>query len=81
LKKPIVHIKGKGKMMKTVTYEIPNINCQHCVHTIKTELEEMEGMISVAGDVDQKTIHVEFDAPITEEQIQGLLKEINYPVK
>lgn len=67
--------------MKTVSYEIPNINCQHCVHTIKTELEEMDGMISVSGNVDQKTIQVEFDSPATEETIQGLLKEINYPVK
>jgi copper chaperone len=67
--------------MTTVSYKIPNINCNHCVHTIKNELEEVPGVQSVNGDVDQKTVQVVFDAPATEVDIQKLLKEINYPVQ
>lgn len=67
--------------MTTVSYKIPNINCNHCVHTIKNELEEVPGVQSVNGDVDQKTVQVIFDAPATEVEIQNLLKEINYPVQ
>jgi len=66
--------------MTIVSYSIPNISCNHCVHTIKNELEEISGVQSVNGDPNQKTIQVTFDAPATEEQIQSLLKEINYPV-
>jgi copper ion binding protein len=67
--------------MTTVSYKIPNISCNHCVHTIKNELEEVPGVKSVSADVDQKTVQVTFDAPATEEEIQKLLKEINYPVQ
>jgi copper chaperone CopZ len=67
--------------MTTVSYKIPNINCNHCVHTIKTELEEVPGVKSVNGSVDQQTVQVVFESPATEEEIQKLLKEINYPVQ
>lgn len=65
--------------MKTVTYSIPNISCNHCVHTIKTELSDLEGVKSVDASAQSKQAVVVFDAPATEEQIVGLLKEINYP--
>jgi len=66
--------------MTIVSYNIPNISCNHCVHTIKNELEEISGVQNVNGDANQKTIQVTFDTPATEEKIQSLLKEINYPV-
>ena len=33
--------------MTTKTYKIPNINCGHCVHTITTEVSDLEGVQSV----------------------------------
>lgn len=66
--------------MTIVSYNIPNISCNHCVHTIKNELEEISGVQNVNGDANQKTIQITFDAPATEEKIQSLLKEINYPI-
>lgn len=66
--------------MTTVTYSIPNISCEHCVHTIQMEVGELQGVQSVHADVDSKTATITYDAPATEEQIKTLLKEINYPV-
>jgi copper chaperone CopZ len=66
--------------MNTVTYNIPAINCGHCVHTIKTELSDLDGVKRVEGSPETKKITVEFDNPATEESIKSLLKEINYPV-
>lgn len=66
--------------MKTVTYSIPNISCHHCVHTISTEVSDLEGVQSVEARVEDKTATIVFDAPATEEQIKALLAEINYPV-
>jgi copper chaperone CopZ len=40
--------------MKTVTYNIPNISCGHCVHTIKMEVSELEGVQSVEADADSQ---------------------------
>lgn len=65
--------------MKTVTYTIPNISCMHCVHTIKTEVSDLEGVKSVDANAASKQTVITFDAPATEEQIVSLLKEINYP--
>ncbi|HTX78577.1 MAG TPA: heavy-metal-associated domain-containing protein [Longilinea sp.] len=67
--------------MTTVTYQIPAINCPHCVHTIKTELGDLTGVASVEGDVETKQVKVTYDSPATEETIKKLLAEINYPVE
>jgi len=47
--------------------------------TIKRELGELEGVASVTGDVETKTITVEWKPPATWDNIQSLLTEINYP--
>ncbi len=63
----------------TVTYSIPNISCGHCVHTIQSEVSELEGVKSVVADQASKTATITFDAPASEEKIKALLAEINYP--
>jgi len=65
--------------MEKKTFSIPNISCGHCVMAIKNELSELEGVKSVEGDPESKSIEVEWDAPITEDKIKASLKEINYP--
>lgn len=66
--------------MKKVTYDIPAINCMHCVHTIKMELSDLPGVKSVEGDMNSKKMTIEFVPPADETSIQKLLEEINYPV-
>lgn len=65
--------------MKTVTYSVPNISCEHCVHTIQTELIELEGVKDVRASVETKTVVVTFEPPADEAKIKALLAEINYP--
>ena len=65
--------------MDKKTFTIPNISCGHCVMSIKNELNELEGVKSVEGNPETKSIDVEWDAPITEDKILDTLKEINYP--
>lgn len=65
--------------METKTFSIPSISCGHCVNAIKTELSELEGVTKVAGDIEGKSVAVEWDAPTTEESIKNKLSEINYP--
>lgn len=78
---PFVKIKYQPveENMKTVTYSIPNISCNHCVHTIKTEVSDLEGVKSVEANAQTKQAVVIFDAPASEETITALLREINYP--
>ncbi len=65
--------------MKTVEYNVPNISCGHCVHTIQMELSELEGVEVVQADRSNRSVHVEFDDPATEDKIVALMTEINYP--
>lgn len=58
---------------------IPNINCQHCASAIKRELEEMEGIISVAVDLPEKTAIIRWNDPLTWNQISLALEDIGYP--
>ncbi|GAI83490.1 unnamed protein product [marine sediment metagenome] len=66
--------------MTTVTYSIPNISCNHCVHTITMELTDMAGVSSVEADMEGKQATISFEPPATETGIKELLTEINYPV-
>jgi len=65
--------------MTSKAFYVPNITCHHCVMTIKRELGELEGVASVTGDAETKTVTVEWKSPATWEDIQSLLTDINYP--
>ncbi len=67
--------------MTTVKYSVPAINCNHCVHTIKSELSELDGVKTVSADAATKEVVVDYETPATPESIESLLAEINYPVK
>lgn len=66
--------------MKAVTYSVPNISCMHCVHTIKMEISEIEGVSSVDADAKTRLVTIKFDEPATEQILKDTLAEINYPV-
>ncbi len=65
--------------MEKATLSVPNISCGHCVMSIKNELSEMEGVKTVEGSPETKSIDVEWESPATLEKIKETLKEINYP--
>ena len=67
--------------MAKTTFSVPNISCDHCVNTIRNELKEVGGVNLMDGDVDNKQITVEYEAPATEGKIREKLKEINYPAE
>ncbi len=65
--------------MTTVTYKVPNISCNHCVHTIKMNIGELEGVESVDASAEDKTATIKFEDPATEEKLKDKLAEIHYP--
>lgn len=67
--------------MSDLALKVPAMHCQHCVHTIKMELSDLEGVNSVDVDLDQKSVNVSFESPTSENEIKDLLKEINYPAE
>ena len=65
--------------MEKQNLHIPNISCGHCVMAIKNELNELEGVGTVEGDPENKSIAVEWEAPATLKIIRNTLNGINYP--
>jgi len=66
--------------MTTVTYTVPAIHCDHCIHTIEMEVGELQGVQSVKADQATKKVVITFDVPADEAKIKSLLAEIDYPV-
>jgi copper chaperone len=65
--------------MNTVTFNVPNINCMHCIHTIENELGDLPGVKSVDAELENKKVTVSFEAPASNEILVQTLTEINYP--
>lgn len=64
--------------MSEEKFYVPNISCGHCVHTIKMEVGEVQGVIKVEASEATKEVLVEFEPPATSEQIVSILQEIHY---
>lgn len=67
--------------MNQEIFSIPNISCGHCTSAIKSELEDLDGVTKVDGNIDAKTVAVVWDNPADRNQIIDKLKEINYPAE
>jgi copper chaperone len=65
--------------METKTFIVPNISCDHCVMTIKNEVSDLSGVVTVEADKDTRKVTVKWEVPATWQQIENTLKEINYP--
>lgn len=67
--------------MEEKTVHVPAISCRHCVMTVKREIEELEGVISVEGNKETKEISVRWEAPATLVQITDILMVIGFPAE
>ena len=67
--------------MNKVVYGVPNISCNHCVHTIEMELGDLEGVLVAKADSENKQVEIEFEDPATESSILKILNDINYPAE
>ena len=65
--------------METKTVTVPNISCEHCVHTIESEVGELQGVQSVKADEQSKRVTIQWEKPATWTEITQLLTEIEYP--
>ena len=45
-------------MSETVTYTVPAIHCEHCALSIREEVAEVEGVDTVAVDLESKVVSI-----------------------
>lgn len=67
--------------MNTLTLNVPNISCAHCVHTIQTEVGELPGVKTVEANQQTKVVTIAFEPPADRAGIEALLAEIDYPAE
>jgi copper chaperone len=67
--------------MVTKVFSVPNISCQHCVHTIQRELRDVQGVHDVKADLDTKKVSVTYETDQDLPAILQTLDEIGYPAE
>ena len=65
-------------MVERKTFQVPNIGCDGCVKTIKSEVSQIAGVKQVEADVKTKVVTVEWDKPASWQGIESKLVEIDY---
>jgi copper chaperone len=64
--------------METVTLNIPNISCGHCVMTIKRESGLVKGVEFVSGDIQAKTATFRVQSSEALQALKVALAEAGY---
>ncbi len=65
--------------MSTITYNVPSISCDHCVHAISGEVSTVPGVDSVDVDIATKTVTVVGD-PLDDAALRAAIDEAGYEV-
>jgi len=65
--------------MTTLTYSVPGVSCAHCQSAITEEVSGVEGVASVAVDLDTKTVTVTGEQ-LDEAAIVAAIDEAGYEV-
>ena len=65
--------------MKTVTLDIPNISCNHCIMTVKRETGFVEGAEFVSADLGAKKVVVSVESEDALKSLKETLAEAGYP--
>jgi copper chaperone CopZ len=63
-----------------VVLRAPDISCGGCTNSIRLELEDMDGVRSVVGDPDAKSVEVVYGDPASVDGIRAAMDDIGFPV-
>jgi copper chaperone len=64
--------------MESKTFKVPNIGCDGCVKAVRSEIEQVAGVVSVDVKKDEKLVSVQWNNPASWEAIRKALVDIDY---
>lgn len=64
--------------MSTVTYNVPDISCGHCVQAITGAVSPLDGVESVDVSIDDKTVTVE--GQFDDAAVRGAIDDAGYDI-
>ncbi|HEX6817530.1 MAG TPA: heavy-metal-associated domain-containing protein [Ktedonobacterales bacterium] len=66
---------------REVTLSVPEVSCEHCVHTIGEALGNLAGISDVQTDIPSKTVQVHFNPEeVSLDSIVAKLDDVGYEV-
>lgn len=64
--------------MESKTFKVPNMTCNGCVSTVRSEIEQLAGVVNVDINKPTQLVTVEWNAPASWDLIEKALVEIEY---
>lgn len=64
--------------MESKTVKVPNVGCDGCVNTIKSEVGGLAGVVTVDGNPNTKMITIQWNNPANWIEIKSKMAEIDY---
>lgn len=65
--------------METITYNVPDVSCEHCRAAITTEVAPLAGVAAVDVDLEAKTVTVTGEA-LDEAAIAAAIDDAGYEI-
>jgi copper chaperone len=66
---------------QTVTLSVPDVDCEHCVKTVSSTLDQQPSVQGVHVDLERKTVTFAFDPQaVSLETLESALDEAGYTV-
>ena len=64
--------------MEKRTVKVPAIGCDGCINTIKGEVSQLPGVVSVEGNPETQLVTIAWNTPATWANIRHRMTEIDY---
>jgi copper chaperone CopZ len=64
--------------MESKTFKVPNMTCNGCVSTVRSEIEQLAGVVNVDINKPAQLVTVEWNTPASWDVIEKALIEIEY---
>ncbi|MDY6811756.1 MAG: heavy metal-associated domain-containing protein [Actinomycetota bacterium] len=64
--------------MSTATYTVAGMTCEHCVASVREEIEEIAGVRSVDVTLDTGTVEVTSDRELDLSEVSAAVTEAGY---
>jgi copper chaperone CopZ len=59
-------------------YTVTGMSCDHCVHSVSTELLALQGVSDVAVDLPTGLVRVTSEVPLTPDAVSAAIDEAGY---
>ena len=66
--------------MKTETFNVPSISCDHCVRAITEEVQAVDGVQHVQVDLASKVVTIQTNEQISRDTLTAAIQEAGYDV-